>query len=179
MVGSPADRRCRAADPGRAGRVDQQEPVGGSRDRLHRIDQLPALPLALAAVDLRANPLHRRSTGWGADRRIASGVGLAWATYEFVEKRVRRLGRVRRPCGTAGLASAAVGTSAVSESWSSPVLLSRVRAPFPILLKSRLPTPTGTFMTWGISPAMLRARYCSSATSHAAVLAAAGGTDIG
>jgi len=42
------------------------------------------------------------------------GVVLAWATFEFVEKRVRRLGRGPTAVRTAGLAGAAVGVLAVS-----------------------------------------------------------------
>jgi peptidoglycan/LPS O-acetylase OafA/YrhL len=41
------------------------------------------------------------------------GVALAWATYEFVEKQVRRLGRGPTAVRTAGAAGAAVGVLAV------------------------------------------------------------------
>jgi len=44
---------------------------------------------------------------------LALGVLLAWATYEFVEKRVRRLGRGPTAVRTAGFAGVAVGVLAV------------------------------------------------------------------
>ncbi|MEA3180309.1 MAG: hypothetical protein QOI59_3832 [Gammaproteobacteria bacterium] len=44
---------------------------------------------------------------------LAAGLVLAWATYEFIEKRVRRLGRGPTGVRTAGLAAAAVGALAV------------------------------------------------------------------
>ena len=44
---------------------------------------------------------------------LALGVALAWATYEFVEKRVRRLGRGPTGIRTAGIAAASVGALAI------------------------------------------------------------------
>jgi len=123
--GAPANFGGAAAHPGRPRGVINKTcwPTARSSTSL---DQLPAVSVALAVTDLRANtqrgipPASVRVGGAGRRRLACLKKG---PQYEFIEKRVRP---GTRPKGvrTAGLAAAAVGALASTGCWSSAMLLS-------------------------------------------------------
>ena len=87
-----ADRRHPACARGRFAGVAQSNCVGPSCARLRWLDQLSALSLASAAAV--SHPHQRRDHTSLVIRSLAMlvAVGLAWLTYRFLERPIRRNG---------------------------------------------------------------------------------------